>query len=130
MITKKGTYGLLGSAKAISQGRARGRGQPLVGGKRVGPAHSTSALGFGAESSDDEVIDDPLSRTAVNRRLAAEQKMREGQVVVGSMIIGIYICIYVCVCVISVEWWYCMIFFFVIENYYASSCTQSDPLPR
>ncbi len=105
MITKKGTYGLLGSAKAISQGRARGRGQPLVGGKRVGSAHSTSALGFGAESSDDEVIDDPLSRTAVNRRLAAEQKMREGQVVVGSMIIGIYIYIYtyMCVCVCNIR---------------------------
>ncbi len=99
MITKKGTYGLLGSAKAISQGRARGRGQPLVGGKRVGPAHSTSALGFGAESSDDdEVTEDPLSRTAVNRRLAAEQKMREGQVVVGAVILG-YIYIYMCVCV-------------------------------
>ncbi len=97
MITKKGTYGLLGSAKTISQGRARGRGRSIVDGKRVGPAHSTSALGFGAESSDDdEVTEDPLSRAAVNRRLAAEQKMREGQVV-GAMIY--WDVIYVCVCV-------------------------------
>ncbi len=103
MITKKGTYGLLGSARTISHGRARGRGQPLVGGKRVGPTHSTSALGFDAESSDDdEMTEDPLSRMAVNRRLAAEQKIREGQVVIGAVILG-YICIYMCVCVIYMK---------------------------